>query len=239
MRKGFFVVAAWLAVMVVPSGPAHAAVINLDTGINVVGLPGSTVDFTFSATNDAGDVTNWSGWFLGIQVLPSGSTTGGITLNPLASPVVNPSLTGNLEVSGPGPSIPLASGISLNGSTDFRSIGIITDPEVNLTFPGSATLNLATLPVTLSADASGTWNVYVVQQPVAFLKSYYVDADATDLVFGNAQPPTLVADSYAIQVGSISVVPEPTGITLGVLGAGAAGVMTHIRRRRQKRHLVW
>jgi len=235
MRKGFFVLAAWLAVMVVPMGPVRATVISLDTGIDVGGLPGSTVDFTFSATNTPGDVTNWSGWFLGIQVLPSGPTTGSVTLNALLNPAVNPSLTEPLEISGPGPLIPLASGVSLNGSTDFRSIGIITDPEVDLIFPGSATLNLATLPVTLSGDASGTWNVYVVQQNTTFLKSYYVDELAADLFFGNLPPAATVGESYSIQVGSISVVPEPTGGVLAVLGGGGVAAIAGLRRLRRPR----
>jgi hypothetical protein len=87
--------------------------------------------------------------------------------------------------------------------------------------------NMGTLDFTASAGASGTWNVYAVQQPVNPL-SFWTHSALDDFDFTNLQNGT----ESSLLLGTITVVPEPGSLALGVLGAGIVTLGIRVRRNR-------
>jgi hypothetical protein len=228
--------AAWLfaaLATVIVAGPAHAATITLGTSSSLTLQQGASGTFTFTAANDAGAITNFLGWTLGIQVLPAGTTSGSISIGsllvPSANPILSGTLGGNIDFTAPTVGT-LANSGTINGSTQFTFFGMSANDEFR-TVNASTTYNLAALSFLASPTASGTWNVYAVQQqgPTAW-KSYWTDENLTDTPFGNW--PSSPVGNTAVLVGTITAVPEPS--TIALLGMSVASAGWYAWRSRRK-----
>jgi hypothetical protein len=191
---------------------SNASVLVLETGKSLSLSPSSSGTITFSAGNDAGDITaDFLGWTLGIQLLPSGTTTGSLTLGSLTQPVSNPmpdGSAGSITITQPS-TFTLANSASINNSTTYSQIAIeFVDPLLG-TVLSNTSYNLGTLSINSSANASGTWNLYAVQQAGGFHQSYWTDGSLTDNDFGNLPRG---AGNSSILIGTVSItgVPEPT-----------------------------
>ena len=205
MKKLLPLTAALLAGEILKS---NASVLVLETGKSLSLSPSTSGSITFSAGNDAGDITaDFAGWTLGIQLLPSGTTTGTLTLGTLTQPVSNPMPTGTLSISQPS-LLTLANSAIINTSTSFYQIAVDTIDPILGTVLGNTSYNLGTLDISASANASGTWNLYAVQQGGSFAQSYW-SGSLTDSDFGNLPSG---AGNSSILIGTVSVtaVPEPT-----------------------------
>jgi hypothetical protein len=201
---------------------ASATTLTLDTGKSLTLLQGGSGLFTFSASNDAGDITNnFFGWNIGFQVLPSGVTSGSLNVEELFQPSVNPAVAGDLEFIQPDQVLLLANSASINGSTNFRSMSI-NSLDTLATLQGSTSYNLGNVSFSATLDAAGTWNVYAVQQADPFAKTFWTNGSLADVQFGNL--PQSAGDS-SVLIGTISVtaVPEPSSLLLAGSAIVAAG----------------
>ena len=85
LPKLCLVAAVAAVVFCLSAGPARATTIYLDTSKLLNLSQGASGNMTFSFTNDAGYITsNFLAWTVGLQVLPSGSVSGNITLGTLS-----------------------------------------------------------------------------------------------------------------------------------------------------------
>lgn len=211
--------------------PAGATVLSLDTGKSLSLSPSTSGNLTFSFTNNDGDITaNFLNWTLGIQVLPSGSVSGNVTLGTLAQSATAPMPIGAFPDTIQPTLLMLAGAATINGSTDFYQIGMQTTVALG-TVLGNATYNMGTLGITASAGAFGTWNVYAIQQGTPH-QSFWTNGSLTEVDFGNL--PRSAGDS-SIQLGTITVVPEPNSLALAALGVGVVTCFLYSRRRRVPR----
>lgn len=211
------------------SSPSPASTLTLDTGKSVTLLQGTSGTFTFSATNDAGAITDdFLGWAIGFQVLPSGSTSGLITVGALSSPAVNPMPIGTVQLIQPG-LFPLANSASLNGSPNFYAMGMTSEDTLG-SLAEFTSYNLANVALSASGDAVGTWNVYAVQQAGAFIKTFWNNAATADVTFGNL--PQSGNSSILIGTVTVTAVPEPSTISLAGFALVAAGWAARRRSRR-------
>jgi len=223
----------WTATLlggVLCGGRAHATTLSLDTGKAVTVQQGTSGTFRFSATNDAGDISeNFVGWTIGVQVLPSGVTTGTLTIASLAQPLVNPMPTGTVDITQPTLSTLALSG-TINGSTQYWLTNI-TATEVLGSLTGNTSYNLGDLLFSASGNASGVWNVYAVQQGGSFLKTYWNDASLGDNAFSNL-PIGSQGTNGSVLIGTITAVPEPS--TIALLGMSVASAGWYAWRSRRK-----
>lgn len=229
-----------LVTAIVAVGSAHAVFLDrgeattltLDTGKSVSLSPGGFGSFTFTVTNDAGALTeDFLGWVIGVQILPVGGTIGSLTIGGLSQPGTNPLPAGAVELTQPTLSL-LANSATINGSDQYYlTSSVATIGGFVNTVDSNASYNLGVLSVTASVDALGTWNVYAVQQGGSFYKTYWTDGGLTDLDFGNF-PRGANGSNTSLLLGSLSVVPEPSGLALA--GTALAGVAWAARRIRRK-----
>lgn len=211
----------------------EATTLTLDTGKSVSLSPGGSGSFTFSATNDAGAITeNFLAWTIGVQILPAGVNVGSLTVGALSQPGTAPLPAGEVDLTQPSLST-LASGATINGSTQYYLTNA-SATEFLSTVDSNSSYNLGTLSLTASGDAQGTWNVYAVQQGGSFYKSYWTDAGQTDVDFGNL-PRGSGGSNTSILLGTVSVVPVPEPGALALAGTALAGVAWAVRRNRRKR----
>lgn len=225
--------ASWLCATLaalVMAGPAGATTISLDTGKSLSVSPGASGTFTFSATNDAGAITSdFLGWTMGIQLLPSGTTVGTMTIGALAQSLTNPMPTGVVDISQPALQTLALSG-TINGLTEYYLIGMAAT-EVLGSLSGNTSYNLGDLTVNASANAQGTWNVYAVQQGGSFYKTYWTNSTLTDVDFGNlVRGPQ--GTNNSILIGTVTAVPEPS--TIALLGMSMAIAGWYAWRTRRK-----
>lgn len=191
--------------------PAGAAVIFLNNDISLSLSPGTSGDATFSFRNNVVDITdNFLAWTLGIQVLPSGSVSGGLSLGTLAQADANPMPIGAFPDTIQPTLLTLAGGGTINGSTEFYQIGMQTTVALG-TLLGNTSYNMGKLGFTASPTASGTWNVYAVQQGGANYQSFWTDGSLTDSDFGNL--PRGAGNSSTL-LGTVTVVPEPGSVAI-------------------------
>ncbi len=189
--------------------PAGATSIYLNTGISLDLAPNTSGNFTFSFSNDVGQITdNFLGWTLGIQVLPSGSVSGDLTFGTLTQSVTNPMPIGAFPDTIQPTLVTLADGGVINGTNKFYQIGMQTTVALG-TLLGNTSYNMGTLGFTASGTVSGTWNVYAIQQGGSFYQSFWTDGSLTDSDFGNL---LRSGGNSSILLGTISV-----GSTLVVL----------------------
>jgi hypothetical protein len=205
---------------------AHATNLTLDVGKTATVQQGASGTFTFSATNDAGAITDFLGWTLGIQVQPAGTTSGTLSIGSLLVPTSNPILTGtlgsNIDFTAPTPAT-LANSGTINGSTQFTFFGMSANDELR-TVNASETYNLGSLTFNASPTASGTWNVYAVQQQGAIAwKSYWTNGDLTDAPFANPIWQPSPVGNTSVLIGTITAVPEPSSLALLAAAVASAG----------------
>lgn len=201
--------------------PAAATTMTMDTGKLLELQPGQSDNFTFSATNDAGAITNLIGWSIGFQVVPIGAPTGSLTVGLLSKPAVNPMPAGDVDLGQPAFGI-LANSAVENGSPNFWGISAAALDDVQ-TVNSSTSYNLGAVNFTLSANATAgdSWGIYAVQQPSTFIKSFWSDDGFNPIGFGNWQ--TLPNPVGSVQIGTISAVPEPSSLMLAGSAIVAAG----------------
>ena len=181
---------------------AKATTIYLNTGNSLSLMPSTSGDITFSFSNNVGQIqSDFLAWTLGIQVLPSGSVTGNVTLGTLTQSVSNPMPIGAFPDTIQPTLVTLAGGATINGVTTFYQIGMQTTVALG-TLDSSTSYNMGTLGFTASGAASGTWNIYAVQQGGANYQSFWTDGSLTDSDFGNLPRG---AGNSSILLGTISV----------------------------------
>lgn len=218
--------------------PAFAqSIINLDTSISEAVAPGGSGSFTFTMANVGTTATqdNFIGWVLGIQLVPQGGNTGSLTVGSLSGGATNPMPFGDLQITQPALST-LGSSASLNGSTQYYFMGINSLTDLGTLAVGQ-TYEMGSLGLTASGDASGTWDVYTVQQNSPLFKTYFFDGGAAEQPFGNM--PWVIGSTgqgnYSLKLGTVEVaaVPEPSTLAmLGLAGFGAGGYAWRRRGRR-------
>jgi hypothetical protein len=225
----------WLAVTclcAVSSLSALASPINLDTGISASVTPGSTGSFTLSMTNESSGstITTFNSWALILQLIPQPGATGTASFTGLASPAVNPALTD--------PGEPLfdnayTTNVPVNGTSSAYLVGIGNNSAAVTTFALGQTYNAADFTVELSPDASGSWAIYALNDENN--TTSWLNAGGSATAFGNAA--TAGAGAYtAVQIGTISAVPEPSSLMLAGSAIVAAG--WYARRTRRSPALV-
>jgi hypothetical protein len=227
------------------------ATLSLDTGNSLELQPGGSGTFTFSATTGAEEIDDFVFWAIGFQVVPSGSVSGTLSIGvppgalPITSPVgteFNGALTNPLvnpilnEVTGfdfaqPKVSTLSSSGV-INGLTTYVGMAGTATDDIPLLSP-TTTYGVGSVSFSASADAQGSWTVYAVQQQGGSLKTYWIDAFNQDRPFENI--PFASGGNYAIPIGTISVVPEPSGL---VLAASAILAAAGFEWRRTRRNVV-
>jgi hypothetical protein len=222
--------AGWLfatLAAVLMAGSGHATVLSLDTGKSVTIQQSGSATFTFSATNDAGAITdNFLGWTIGFQVVPLGTTAGSLTVGSLSQPLTNPMPAGSLDFTQPILAT-LANSGTINGLTQYYAMGVSSN-DVLQTVNSLTSYNLGSVGFTASPTASGTWAVYAVQQSGALARSYWTDGVFSDSNFGNL-PNT---GNLSVQIGTITAVPEPS--TIALLGMSMASAGWYAWRTRRK-----
>jgi len=225
-RRVIPAIAAGLVCLCVLVAPVSATTLTLDTGKSLELQPGVTDNFTFSATNDSGAISNFLGYAIGFQIVPVGSPTGSLTVGPITVSPVNPlpapgPTSGTVDFTQPNLAT-LAGSAEINGSTQFWSIGASANEEIQTVNP-LGNYNLGAVAFTLSENAAvgDTWAIHAVQQAGIFIKSYWVDEDFNDFVFGNW--PSSPVGNTSVQVGTITAVPEPGSLMLAGSAITAAG----------------
>jgi hypothetical protein len=209
--------------------PVSATTLTLDTGKSLQLQPGSSDNFTFSATNDEGAITNLLGWAIGFQVVPIGTPTGSLTVGLLTKPAVDPMPAGEVDFGQPALGI-LANSATENGSPNFWGIAAAALDDIQVV-DSSTSYNLGSVNFTLSANATAgdSWGIYAVQQPSTFIKSYWSDDAFNPIGFGNWE--TLPNPVGSVQIGTISAVPEPGSLVLAGSALAAAGWYGARKRR--------
>lgn len=221
MKYRVFSCGAIVLLLAVLAAQAVATTLTLDTAKALQLQQSGSGMFTFSATNDAGTITeNFLGWTIGFQIRPSGVTTGSLTVGVLTASVVNPMPVGSLEFTQPS-LFTFANSGTINGSTQFYSMSLNSTDTLG-TLAGLTSYNLGNLGLTASANAEGTWNVYVVQQADPFAKTYWTDAAPADVQFGNL-PQSGGNSSILVGTVTVAAVPEPSTLSLAGVALMALG----------------
>jgi hypothetical protein len=234
MRRSIINVFPWLAAWLLPAlvvGPLQAATLFLDTGAMLGLQPGGTGSLTISLSNDAGSVTNFNGWVVGIQYLPTPGATGSIALESLVQPATNPAVTNNVGTPVLDPDLELfdfdAAPLFVNGSDLFSVISITSaQPSNTQTLLGSTSYNLGTLTFSASANAQGTWNLYAINpNELDGERSWWYTNGLNTVSYGNLLLPAEGQSANSLLIGTISVtaVPEPSSLLLAGSAIVAAG----------------
>jgi len=215
-----------------------AATLSLETGKFLELQPGGSGSLTLSLSNDAGNVTNFNGWVVGIQFLPTLGSTGSIALTSLTQPAVNPAVTNNPGTPFIDPDLEFfdfdGNPTTVNGSSFFTTVQIASGLLSNTqTLLGSTSYNMGTLEFTATADAGGTWNLFAINpNELDGEKSWWYTNGLNTVSYGNLTMPGEGSPANSLQLGTISVVPEPGGIVLAGSAVVAAGWYSWRSRRR-------
>ena len=210
--------------------PAFAvSVINLDTGTDILETlePGGSGSVIFRLSNDGTSPLNTlTGWNLGLQFIPRVGTTGTLTVGSLSAGSVNPVPAGTTELTQHVSSSLGAA--TINGLSTYFNTGAITT-SANAILAAGSTYDMGTVGLTASADAGGLWDVYAIQQDNPLFRTYLWNS-GLEQTFANV-PNNL--GNYAVQLGAVEVVPEPSTLAmLGFAGLGAGGYAWRRRGRR-------
>lgn len=220
---------AGLAALLLVAGAATASPLNVDTGKTLVLQPGGSGILTLSLTNEnAGSaITNFNSWGFGLQLLPLAGATGTATLESAALPATNPALTNPEDP-------PLFSAETLdvpaNGTLNYTLVSNGNLTNVQTTFALGQQYNVADVTVSLSPNASGSWNLYAVNNENGIAAWLAANGNATD--FGNL--PAVNGDGGTLLIGTVSAVPEPGGIVLSGSAMAAAGWFAWRSRRKSE-----
>jgi len=227
---------------------ASGGTLSLDIGKNVELQPAGSGTFTFSATTGNEAPEDFIAWSIAFQVVPSGSVTGSLSVGvppnalpitssvgtefsgSLTNPVVNPILndTSGADLSQPRMYL-LGSSAVINSLTTYIGMGG-TITEDYPTLSPTTSYGIASVGFSVSGGVPGdTWTVYAVQQQGSTLLKTYWIGDNGDEPFQNI--PFASGGNYAIAVGSISVVPEPSTLLLAGPAIIAGGWYLSRKRR--------
>ena len=221
--------------------PAAATTLTLVTGNATSMLPATSGSMTLSMANDAGDVTNFNGWVVGVQFLPAAGTTGTVSLTGLLAPTSNAAVTNNPLLPVFDPDLELndvnSNPLFVNGSNLFTALSITSSlASQTQTILGSSTRNLGIVTFTASANAAGTWNLYAINPKVDDgERSYWYFPTLNSTPYGNLLLPSSgPANSILLGTVTVQAVPEPSTISLAGFAVAAAG-WTAFRRSRRRR----
>jgi len=231
---------------------AWAAPINLNSNLNLSLNPGSTGIWTLSATNQDNGVIaeGWNAFAVALQIIGDPGATGTVSIqgaiNPevnsvFSNPVVDPFNDPPLPVGGPIDVLPLNNGnfpAAINGTTAFTTVILgFSNSDDYVNWQSGQTYNLATVTWSASTDAIGSWTIYASNPINSFQnqpQTTWNFPGGGDNFFGNV--PYVSGAPSTLQLGTISVVPEPHGLI--VAGSAAVVALTghqlRLRRRRNR-----
>jgi len=205
-------------------------IVSLQSGTTTTINQSGTGTLYISAMNTGTASIDFGALALGIQIVAVGSPAGEIELAGVEAP--ENSVWFNASTSPPSDKT-LANG-DINGTSGYFSVQITggTDDPYGVLAP-QETANLATLSFTSSADAFGTWNIFVVNEEdeTGLTVSNITDGNFSTIQFSNLTAPAFGASGDSFQVGSVIVVPEPSTLTLAGLGCAVVGYAAWKRRR--------
>lgn len=217
-----------LVALLVCCGVASATPLNMVTGKTLGVRPGQTgiLPLSIINVNSGAVVTDFNGWSSGLQLIPQAGATGTATIAAAALPATNAALTD--------PEVPLTLlpnqtlSVAANGTTSYTFITSANQSAATTTFALGQTYNVADLSISLGANASGTWNLYAVNNANGIASWQNPSGTATD--FGNVAKSN--GDAGTVLIGTVSAVPEPEGVTLAV--SAMSGLVWFVIRSRRK-----
>jgi hypothetical protein len=220
IRIGHSVAMAGLCVVVAALGTAtHASPLNVDTGKILALNPGDTGTVTLSLTNEnsGSPITTFNSWGFGLQLIPNIGATGTATLVSGSLPAVNPALADPEDP-------PLFStgqtlNVAANGTTDYTLISSANQSALETTFALGQTYNIMDVDISLSPGATGSWSLYAVNDALGF--GVWLNSLGSPTNFGNL--PSVNGDGGTVLIGTVSAVPEPSGILLAASALAACG----------------
>lgn len=213
------------------SAAAIATPINLVVGGSWIVSPGTTGTITLSAVNvnNGTSVSTFNGWAVGVQLLPSVGATGSATFGEFAySPVSNPSL---LDADPSTDMTPSTLDTITNGTLDYFLLALGNNSALSTTWSSGQSYNLISVPVTMSANASGTWTLYAVSN------QYGISGWTTPTGSFNTWGNLVDQEASSLTLGTLMTmapVPEPETLALVSMAAATLGGMGLFRRRRRR-----
>lgn len=164
-------------------------------------------EFVVGVANTSGTTDLLFAWQLGLEILSPPGTTGSLQFNTANYPpdYLLDGRSGGLTPVFTGP----ASNIAVISDSDSQFLGVLV--------PASITGLLET-DFVVSPDARGVFQIAVVPdefQGASWFSSDFAARDFANVPFGGGP----------VVIGSVTVVPEPSGLALAVLGVGTAVLM--------------
>ncbi len=205
----------------------HASPLNVDTGKTLSLNPGDTGTLTLSLTNENSGVpiTTFNSWAMGLQLIPNMGATGTATLVSGALPAINPALADPED-----PPLFLTGqtlGVAANGTTDYTLVSSSNQSAAETTFALGQTYNIMDLGIEMSPGATGSWSLYGVNDANGF--GVWLSSAFSPTNYGNL--PSVNGDGGTVLIGTVSAVPEPSGVVLAASALAAACWYTRRSRR--------
>jgi len=207
--------AACIVILGLGVGPlSQATPLELTTGLSLSMASGTTATLSLSATNltgGTGNITTFNGFALALQLVRQPGSSGTVQFANFVAPASNGIL--------PDPDSPQfeLNGITnlspVNGSAIATPIALFmaeTAPSQETTVVQGVLKNLGTLSFVSTADALGTWKLYAVND--ANNRSYWTDAAANETTFSQLS----AVNGTSLELGTVSIVPEPSTLVLGI-----------------------
>lgn len=219
---------AGLVATLLVAAAATASPLNVDTGKTLVVAPGSSAILTLSLTNENASsvIDNFNGWSTGLQLLPQLGSTGTASITLAALPATNPALT---DPEGPPTLLPNQTlSVAANGTTSYSLLASANQSAAVTTFSLGQQFNVADLTIALSGNASGSWNLFAVNNGNGIASWASESGVATN--FGNLA--RVNGDGGTLLIGTVSAVPEPGSLML----AGSAVLVAGWYSWRSRRH---
>lgn len=204
-------------------------IINLNNSGTTTFNQGLVTAITITASNAGVDVLALGSLQWGIQLVPQGAVTGSLDATSFSAPA-----TGS-PWSDPTVTEPVVASLTegdINGTLGYYLMSITENALDNsgTILPGESR-NLATVSITASNEAFGTWLLYLVNETDSEteLPLTSITTDAFDSVqFANLLAPAAPSTGLAFHAATFIVVPEPASCLMAVIGG--AGVALALRR---------
>lgn len=212
-----------------------AGIVNIDTGKSLSMEPGESGSVALSFTNvgvESSFMTSYTLALMFVQTSGNGTLTFDFWTGPTTSPLLSDSNAEYTPFDQPEP-FQLQAPIVILGTEYFQYFEVQGSNTNGFDDPLAAGITKNVGVVKLSAGSMpGTWDAYVVNQtpeegglPVSFLQL----ASGIEFGFGNLA----ALDGSRLFIGSLTVVPEPSSITL--VGCGGLALMASWCRCRAAR----
>lgn len=215
------------------SGVATAGpIVNFVTGQSLSMQPNTSGSMTLQFTNSGDAPQGINSYTLAIMVIQTGGS-GVLTFEAWAKPaaplVVGDPVAEYTPTDPPG-ATSLNAPINVGGTDyfDYYPVQVAATDGFNYQLAPGETKNAGVLAFT--SDAPGTWNVYLVNQepqPGGLPVTFFQIADTTEFGFGNLP----VGNGEFLQVGTITAVPEPSGLIAAGMAFTAIACSRYARRR--------